>query len=79
MRLKLLTLVTTILVSGITANYCYSDVDTSSKSDTELWPADLLQISSTEAFSKYVLLVDKAERKLLIFERSGESIKKLFN
>lgn len=43
-----------------------------------LWPADLLQISSTEAFSKHVLLVDKKQRKLMIFERSGESIRKIF-
>jgi murein L,D-transpeptidase YafK len=46
---------------------------------SDLWPADLLQISSTEAFSKHVLLVDKAQRKLLIFERSGESIHKIFD
>ena len=45
----------------------------------DLWPADLLQISSTEAFSKYVLLVDKSERKLLIFERSGETIHRLLD
>lgn len=45
----------------------------------DLWPADLLQISSTDAFSKYVLLVDKSQRKLLIFERSGETIHKLID
>ena len=43
----------------------------------ELLPADLLQISSTEAFSKYVFLVDKKDRKLMIFERSGETLKKI--
>src|SRR5688500_13013399 len=43
----------------------------------EMLPADLLQISSTEAFSKYVFLVDKNDRKLLIFERNGETIKKI--
>lgn len=51
--------------------------EVSTLSSPELFPADLLQISSTEAFSKHVFLVDKSERKLLIFERSGETIKKL--
>lgn len=40
-------------------------------------PADLLQISNTEAFAKYVFLVDKKERKLLVFERNGETIRKI--
>lgn len=48
-----------------------------SQDSEDLLPADLLQISSTEAFSKYVFLVDKKERKLLVFERSGETIKKI--
>lgn len=43
----------------------------------ETWPADLLQIAATEHFSKFVFLVDKKERKLLVFERDGESIHKL--
>lgn len=46
-------------------------------SSTELYPADLLQISNTEAFSKYVFLVDKNTRKLLVFEHNGETIKKI--
>lgn len=41
----------------------------------QLFPADLLQISSTEAFSKYVMLVDKKERQLMVFERDDETIK----
>lgn len=41
------------------------------------WPADLLQISSTEAFSKHVILVDKSQRKLMIYERNGETIAKI--
>jgi murein L,D-transpeptidase YafK len=45
--------------------------------DSELLPAELLQISSTEAFSKYVFLVDKKDRKLIVFERSGETIRKI--
>lgn len=40
-------------------------------------PADLLQISGTEAFSKYVLLVDKSARKLIVYERNSESIQKI--
>ncbi len=44
---------------------------------TDLLPADLLQISNTEAFSKYVFLVDKKERKLIVFERNGETLKKI--
>ena len=43
----------------------------------ELLPADLLQISNTEAFSKYVFLVDKKERKLIVFERNAETLKKI--
>lgn len=45
--------------------------------DQERLPADLLQISSTEAFSKYVFLVDKEDRKLMVFERSGETLRKI--
>jgi murein L,D-transpeptidase YafK len=40
-------------------------------------PASLLQISETEAFSRYVFLVDKEKRKLSVFERNGEQIKKV--
>ena len=46
-------------------------------STANLLPADLLQISNTEAFSKYVFLVDKKDRKLIVFERSGETLKKI--
>lgn len=42
-----------------------------------LFPASLLQISETEAFSRYVFLVDKEQRKLSVFERNGEEIKKV--
>lgn len=44
---------------------------------TDRFPADLLQISNTLAFSKYVFLVDKQERKLYVYEHSGETIKKI--
>lgn len=48
-----------------------------SQSETDLLPAPLLQISETEAFSRYVFLVDKEQRKLSVFERNGEKIKKV--
>lgn len=40
-------------------------------------PSDLLQISETDSFSRHVLLVDKAERKLSVFERIGNTIQKI--
>ncbi len=43
----------------------------------ETFPSALLQISETDAFSRYVLLVDKAERKLSVFARNGETIQKV--
>lgn len=49
----------------------------SSQNEKELLPASLLQISETEAFSRYVFLVDKAQRKLSVFERNGELIQKI--
>lgn len=48
-----------------------------SKSPQDNFPAPLLQISETDAFSRYVLLVDKEQRKLTVFERDGENIKKV--
>lgn len=45
-----------------------------SQDATSLLPAPLLQISETEAFSKFVLLVDKEKRKLSVFERNGEDV-----
>ncbi|WP_374078599.1 murein L,D-transpeptidase family protein [Bdellovibrio bacteriovorus] len=48
-----------------------------SQSEMDLLPASLLQISETEAFSRYVFLVDKEQRKLTVFERNGEKIKKV--
>nr|BFD58785.1 hypothetical protein CKG001_08920 [Bdellovibrio sp. CKG001] len=48
-----------------------------SQNEKELLPASLLQISETEAFSRYVFLVDKEQRKLSVFERNGELIQKI--
>jgi murein L,D-transpeptidase YafK len=49
------------------------------KTTPDLLPSDLLQISSTEAFSKYVFLVDKTERHLQVYERKGETIEKILD
>ncbi|MGZ3742684.1 MAG: L,D-transpeptidase family protein [Pseudobdellovibrionaceae bacterium] len=49
------------------------------KTNSELLPSDLLQISNTDAFSKYVFLVDKTERHLQVFERKGETIEKIID
>jgi len=49
------------------------------KTNPSLLPSDLLQISSTDAFSKYVFLVDKTERQLQVFERKGETIEKILD
>lgn len=49
------------------------------KTSPELLPSDLLQISNTDAFSKYVFLVDKTERHLQVFERKGETIEKILD
>ena len=54
----------------------FAHAQTGSPSQTEnLLPAPLLQISETEAFSPFVLLVDKEKRKLSVFERAGEQIR----
>lgn len=46
---------------------------------SELLPEQLLQISNTQAFAKFVFLVDKNQRKLFLYERSGSSIKLVEN
>lgn len=46
---------------------------------SELLPEQLLQIADTQAFAKYVFVVDKNQRKLLLYERSGASIKLVAN
>lgn len=47
--------------------------------EANLLPSDLLQISSTDAFSKYVFLVDKTARHLQVYERKGETIEKILD
>ncbi len=42
-----------------------------------VFPADLLSITETDAFSKFVFVVDKSARKLTIYERDGKQIKKV--
>lgn len=51
--------------------------DAIQNNSNELLPAPLLQISETDAFSKFVFLVDKEQRKLSVFERNGEKIQKI--
>jgi murein L,D-transpeptidase YafK len=62
-------------------NYAYSiENENLSQNNTKidsLLPADLLQISETESFSRYVFLVDKSERKLKVFTRAGETIQQV--
>ncbi len=48
-----------------------------SKPTPDLFPENLLQISATQAFSKYVFVVDKSLKKLMVYERDGESIRKV--
>jgi len=43
----------------------------------EVFPENLLQISATQAFSKYVFVVDKSLRKLMVYERDSDTIKKV--
>lgn len=64
-----------LLIANLTSTL--SAADKLAPGKPSLFPADLLQISSTHAFSKYVFLVDKKERKLLVFERDGETIRQL--
>lgn len=43
----------------------------------ETFPADLLSITETDVFSKFVFVVDKSARKLTIYERNGKQIRKV--
>lgn len=43
----------------------------------EVFPENLLQISATQAFSKYVFVVDKSLRKLMVYERDSDTIRKV--
>lgn len=66
------------LMGATSARAEETPVESQNKTSTEdLLPADLLQISETEAFSRYVLLVDKGQRKLSVFARNGETIQKV--
>ncbi len=57
-------------------SWAESDLAAKSQNDSvDILPASLLQISETDAFSRFVLLVDKEKRKLSVFERNGEVIK----
>jgi len=74
----LLTYFTALTAFASSTDKSNSSAETSAVAPSiDLLPASLLQISETEAFSKFVLLVDKEQRKLTVFERDGEQIKKL--
>jgi murein L,D-transpeptidase YafK len=63
-----------LLLICLNATADTSAVSTSQNVTEGLLPSSLLQISETEAFSRYVLLVDKEQRKLSVFERNGEKV-----
>ncbi|MBX2988963.1 MAG: L,D-transpeptidase family protein [Bdellovibrionaceae bacterium] len=66
-----------LLITGSLAAYAETATTVPVESAVNVFPADLLQISTTQAFSKHVMLVDKSARKLMIFERDGETIRKI--
>lgn len=78
-RLPSFKIFTTVLLGSVLVSSSYHSqaeslpkaMETTKKDEL---PAELLQISSTDAFAKYVFLVDKTQRKLLIYERAGESL-----
>lgn len=72
-----ITLLSIFLFFSVVSLFLFSANTNADSATDELYPADLLQISNTEAFSKYVFLVDKNERKLLVYEHNGETIKKI--
>lgn len=64
---------------SVSAYAADSSVLSQNKTNSDLLPSDLLQISNTDAFSKYVFLVDKSERHLQVYERKGETIEKILD
>jgi len=47
------------------------------ESGNEVFPEDVLSISNTQIFSKYVLVVDKSERKLFVYDNQGGRVAKV--
>jgi murein L,D-transpeptidase YafK len=71
-----------IALSAFCSFSAHAEETTPSQNNTaaaNLLPSDLLQISSTDAFSKYVFLVDKTARHLQVYERKGETIEKIID
>lgn len=75
-KIILLSFIVFSLLSSLTT-FSKASQNETNKIDNTLYPADLLQISSTDAFSKFVFVVDKSLRKLMVYERFGEEIKKI--
>ncbi len=55
-----------------------TSTDSSPVNESNL-PLDLIQISETEAFSPYVMMVDKGSRQISVYERAGASIRKVIS
>ncbi|MDG0817919.1 L,D-transpeptidase family protein [Bdellovibrio svalbardensis] len=66
-----------LLLSGLPVFAGSTATPSAPAEPADLLPAPLLQISETDAFSKFVFLVDKEQRKLTVFERNGEKIQKI--
>lgn len=74
-----------LTLSGVSLAIFSPQIWASSQNETEkkssqeetLYPADLLSITETDSFSKFVFVVDKSQRKLSIYERNGKQIKKV--
>lgn len=63
--------------ASLISPYAISAAESQKETSEELFPSDLLSITETDAFSKFVFVVDKSARKLTIYERNGKQIKKV--
>ena len=78
LKMRISTFITSLIAFGATAmpfHLASAEGEKTSTEASQKLPANLLQISETDAFSKYVLLVDKGQRKLFVYERQGSTIK----
>ncbi len=78
MKMRISTLMTSLFAFGamtLCIPLAFAEENKTSSEVNQRLPANLLQISETDAFSKYVLLVDKGQRKLFVYERQGSTIK----
>lgn len=75
LSLSILFLIMGITIQATESNAQSEKAKTEEPDTSKLLPEQLLQISDTPAFAKYVFLVDKNQRKLFLYERSGTGIK----